>query len=81
MRSGNAWLCGAVLLALAGCAGEKEGQTSGLPETPSPIGMVRLSEKAQQQLGLECQRPVKRDVKAVLSLTGWLELPLGKRSL
>lgn len=78
MRRVNVWVCGAVLLTLAGCAGEKEGQTSGLPETPSSAGLLRLSEKAQQQLGLECQRPANRDVQAVLSLTGWLELPPGK---
>lgn len=78
MRFVNEWLCAVALLVFAGCAGEEEGKTSGLPETPSPAGLVRLSEKAQQQLGLECQRPAKRDVQAVLSLTSWLELPPGK---
>ena len=69
---------GIFLAACVGCMGEKEGERSGPPPPESASGAVKLSEKAQQQLGLECQRPVKRDVQAVLSLTGWLELPPGK---
>lgn len=69
---------GVFLAACVGCAGEKEGVRAGPPPAESSSGAVKLSEKAQQQLGLACQRPVKRDVQAVLSLTGWLELPPGK---
>lgn len=78
MRRVNTWLCGAMLLAIVGCAGEKEGHPAAPPLTESSSGAVKLSEKAQRQLGLECQRPAKREVQAVLSLTGWLELPPGK---
>lgn len=78
MRRVNAWMCGAILLAIVGCAGEKEGERSEPPPPESSSGAVKLSEKAQEQLGLACQRPAKRDVQAVLSLTGWLELPPGK---
>lgn len=72
-------LIGGIFLATCvGCGGEKEGQPAGPPPTESLSGAVKLSEKAQQQLGIECLRPVKRDVQAILSLTGWLELPPGK---
>lgn len=78
MQRVNVRLFGAVLLALAGCTGEKDGQPAASPPTESSSGAVKLSEKAQQQLGLACQRPVKRDVQAVMPLTGWLELPPGR---
>ena len=79
MQNNVQCLMGGMLLAVCvGCLGEKEGQRAGPPPPESSAGAVKLSEKAQQQLGLECQRPVKRDVQAVLSLTGWLELPPGK---
>ena len=79
MRNNMQVLIGGIFLALCvGCAGEKEGVRTGPPPAESSSGAVKLSEKAQQQLGLACQRPVKRDVQAVLSLTGWLELPPGK---
>ena len=71
-------ISGIFLAACVGCMGEKEGERAGPPPPESSSGAVKLSEKAQQQLGLECQRPAKRDVQAVLSLTGWLELPPGK---
>lgn len=69
---------GILLAACVGCMGEKEDERSGPPLPESSSGVVKLSEKAQQQLGLACQRPVKRDVQTVFSLTGWLELPPGK---
>ncbi len=69
---------GMVLAACMGCGGEKDAPSTGPPTPETSSGAVKLSEKAQQQLGLECQRLVKRDVQAVLSLTGWLELPPGK---
>ncbi len=78
MRSWNEWLCRVMLLALAGCAGEEVLRTARPPAAESSVGLVKLTAKAQQQIGLECQRPAKRGVQAVLSLTGWLELPPGK---
>ena len=79
MRTDVRCLIGGVLLAVClGCAGEKEGERSGPSSGESSSGTLTLSEKAQRQLGLECQRPTKRDVQAVLSLTGWFELPPGK---
>ena len=71
-------IVGILLSACGGCGGEKDGPSAASPPPEAASGTVKLSEKAQQQLGLECQRPVKRDVQAVLSLTGWLELPPGK---
>lgn len=79
MRNDVRCLIGRMLLAACvGCMGEKEGERAAPTPSESSSGAVKLSEKAQQQLGLACQRPAKRDVQAVLSLTGWLELPPGK---
>lgn len=78
MRSFDLLLSAMLLLVSVGCAKEEEGLSSVQTSTPSPAGFVKLSEKAQEQLGLECHRPVKRSVQAVMPLTGWLELPPGK---
>ena len=69
---------GIFLVACMGCMGEKKSERSGPPPPESSLGVVRLSEKAQQQLGVEWQKPAKRTVQAVMSLTGWLELPPGR---
>lgn len=78
MRSVDLLSCAMLLLVSVGCAKEVEGPSSVLPSTPSPAGFVKLSELAQRQLAVACQRPAKRDVQAVMPLTGWLELPPGK---
>ena len=78
MRNVNEWLWVVLLLAFAGCAGEVEHGATGLPATQPPVGFVKLTETAQRQLGVECQRPTKRNVQAAISLTGWLELPPGR---
>ncbi|HLQ47102.1 MAG TPA: efflux RND transporter periplasmic adaptor subunit [Planctomycetaceae bacterium] len=71
-------IVGWLLFALTGCGDEKE-----TPRPPTnvaqPAGIVTLSQKGVGQLGIECQRPAKRDVQALMSLTGWLELPPGKQ--
>ena len=78
MRRMNAPCFGMVLLFCAGCARDEEGQSSAAPATPTPAGFVKLSDAAQRQLGVASQRPVKREVQAVMPLTGWLELPPGR---
>ena len=77
MRCVMWWLLGGmVMLAFAGCARETERRASELPVSQPQAGLVKLSEKAQRQLGVEWQKPAKRTVQAVISLPG---LQTGRR--
>jgi len=57
----------------AGC--ERDAKSRDAAETPEPaaIGIVRVAEETQQELGLELRPARRREVLSTLTTTGWLE--------
>jgi len=53
---------------------------AGPPPAESASGAVKLSAKAVEQLGIECRRPAKRDVQAVISADRMVGVTAGERA-
>ncbi len=72
--------CASMTLALTGC--DRASKTAASPDEsrPQTAGTLRLSEEAQERLGIAVTRAGRREVQNTLATTGWLEAPPGSEA-
>ena len=66
------WSISFVLFA-AGCGRESKSRDGAETSEPAAIGILRVAEETQEQLGLELRPARRREVLNTLTTTGWLE--------